>query len=53
MNNFFSQKSLLSLEKLLGIDSHKVTIEKYNEDKYKDHQKLILSLQGTSRGTKN
>jgi len=33
----------------LKIDSHEIIIEKYNEDKYKDHQKIILSLLGISR----
>ncbi|MFS8083892.1 MAG: DUF4158 domain-containing protein, partial [Ginsengibacter sp.] len=49
MANQFHKRDIDFVAKLLEIDSREVTIEKYNENKYKDHQKFILSLQGISR----
>ncbi|MEO8402596.1 MAG: Tn3 family transposase [Gammaproteobacteria bacterium] len=49
MASQFHKRDVDFVAKLLGIDSHKVPIEKYNENKYKDHQKVVLSLQGISR----
>src|ERR1700733_14772419 len=49
MANQFHKRDVDFVAKLLSIDSHQLTIEKYNENTYKDHQKLILSLQGISR----
>jgi TnpA family transposase len=49
MASQFHKRDVDFVAKLLNINSHEIIIEKYNEDKYKDHQKIILSLLGISR----